>query len=318
MDEILVTGINGYIGSHIGRAFLRDGKRVIGLDLGSDNIDDMMADPNFEFLRADITDRGSIPDEVKKSDALVHCAALVHKRSSDLSRDNYFRINSAGTVNILEAVDPARVKQVVLLSTVSVYGHLAEEMIPDENGPIDPDDYYGESKAAAEDHVRSYSRGHGIAHTILRLAPVYGRSFLLNVRKRVYLPGGLSFYRIGRGTQRLSLCSVNNVVGVVVAGMGKTFLLNETFNVSDSGDYSINDMILFFKDLYSQGKKPVVPIPRAFPLLLFRLLSLALPERAGYYAYQFNKVAKDARYSVEKLRATGIPLIWNLRNTFEH
>jgi UDP-glucose 4-epimerase len=316
LSRTLITGINGYIGSNLGRLFLREGRPVTGCDLESGNIGDLIADRRFEFRRVDITDAGALEDAMRDVDHVVHCAALVHKRSTDLSRENYFRINRTGTENILRALDPAQVKRIILLSTVSVYGRLREGMVPDEGTDPDPDDHYGESKAAAEDDVRAYSRDSGVAHTILRLAPVYGTSFLLNIHKRVYLPGEAAFYRIGSGTQRMSLCSVNNVIDVIAAGASHPSFANETFNVRDLKEYSINEIISFFRELRPQQKRITITIPYAVPRLAFRAVSLIMPGRGRSYTYQFQKVALDARYSVEKLRKTGIPLVWDLRSTF--
>lgn len=316
METALITGVNGYIGSHVARALVRDGWRVIGFDLSSDNIADLKGGLGFEFCSVDITNPGSIPAVTKTADVIVHCAALVHKGSPDLSRNNYLKINSTGTRNILEALDSHKVKRVLFLSTVSVYGNLSEGMMPTENTALNPDDYYGESKVMAEDYVRHYSRDNGIYHTILRLTPVYGKSFLLNIHKRVYLPGELAFYRISDGRQSLSLCSINNVVDVSVISIKHPSFFDETFNTGDFQDYSINDLIFFFKDHYFQNKKPVIPVPGAVPFSLLKLVSLILPEKARYYTFQLRKVAKDTRYSLEKLQSTGTSLNWNLYNTF--
>ncbi|MEN6320686.1 MAG: NAD(P)-dependent oxidoreductase [Syntrophaceae bacterium] len=316
MNKKLITGINGYIGSNLARALLREGNQVIGIDLDSGNIDDLIHNPNFEFRRVDITDPHSFPDEVRQADVLIHCAALVHKRSSDLSRENYFRINHTGTKNVLDSLDRKALKQILFLSTVSVYGDLSGGKMPDENTPLAPEDYYGESKVAAEKEIREFSESHKTPYTIFRLAPVYGDSFLLNIHKRVYLPGELAFYKIASGEQRLSLCSVNNIADVIISSMSDPSFLDQTFNMQDLEDYSINDIILFFKGLHAQQSKPVVRIPCAFPLFVFRLLSLLLPKKAEYYAYQLKKVSENAEYSVDKLRTTRVRMKWNLYNTF--
>lgn len=315
MDIILITGVNGYIGSNLARALILGGKQVIGLDLFSNNITDLNASSNFNFYTCDITDADRIPIEVREADILIHCAALVHKRASDLSRKNYFKINHGGTRNVLNILDPGKLKQIVFLSTVSIYGNLSEGQVPDETILPDPDDYYGESKVAAEDDVRRFSQKYRVPHTILRLAPVYGRSFLLNILKRAYLPRRSFFYRIGSGDQKVSLCSVNNVVDVVIAGLYNHSFFDQTFNVRDLADYSINDIIGAFKKFHSEQGKPVIGIPLWFPMSVFRVLSLFSPKKAEYYKYQLRKVAKDAKYSVDKLRNTGVSLQSDLNST---
>lgn len=315
MEKILITGSNGYIGSRLARALLSEGNKIIGMDVVFHNIIDLKDDPNVMCIAADITDTAAIPPAVKDAEIVVHCAALVHKRSRDLSRGNYFRTNQLGTKNILENLDPARVKRIIFLSTVSVYGNTVAGMEPDENAVPAPDDFYGESKLAAEEEIRSFSTRHRIPYTILRLSPVYGRSFLLNIHKRIYLPGHHCFYRIGRGTQKLSLCSVNNLLDVIKRGLHDRAFYDRTFNIRDPENYSINDIISFFNT--GTGKmKPVITIPAAVPRMAFSCLSLVLPEKAEYYRYQFKKISVDATFSIESLRGTGTDLPWGLESTF--
>ncbi|MHB8108425.1 MAG: NAD-dependent epimerase/dehydratase family protein [Syntrophorhabdaceae bacterium] len=315
METVLITGVNGYIGSRLARSLLDLRERVIGIDLASDTIDELKKNPDFKFFAADITGR-AFPGETREADVLIHCAALVHNRSSDLSRGNYFRINHLGTRNILESLDPAKIKQVVYLSTVSIYGNAPEGVIPDEDFHPRPDDFYGESKLAAEEEVRSYSAKHRIPYTILRLAPVYGAEFILNIRKRVYLPGGQLFYRVGNGNQRISLCSINTIMDVAIASLHSPAFFNLTCNTMDGGDYSINEIIRFFRKLNSHEKKKMLSIPSSLPLLAFSIMSLCAPKKAEFYRYQFKKIAQDASYSALKLRKTGMKLSWDIYRTF--
>lgn len=315
MDTILITGVNGYIGSRLARALLKRGDKVVGIDLAADNIRDLSDDPGFHFYPADITGT-SMPIKMREVNIVIHCAALVHKRSSDLSRENYFRINHTGTRNVLVNIDAARIQQVIYLSTVSIYGNPPEGVAPGEDFYPRPDDFYGESKLAAENEIRSFSEKYDIPHTILRLAPVYGPGFILNIHKRVYLPGESFFYRIGNGKQRISLCSVNTIADVVISSLHTPIFFNTTLNVMDETNYSINDVIYFFKNYNSHQDKPVLSIPASLPLCIFFLMSLILPGKAEFYRYQFRKISQDAWYSDKKLRDIKMKRSWDLRSTF--
>lgn len=240
----------------------------------------------------------------------------MHKRSSDLSRKNYFRVNCEGTENVLDFLDKSRLKQIIFISTVSVYGDLSNGVVPDENSRAAPEDFYGESKLAAENAVRKFSERHKIPYTIFRLTPVYGDLFLLNINKRIYLPGGTAFYKVGAGEQRMSLASVNNVVDVVVDSINNSNYFNETFIVKDMEDYPINDIISSFKDVFSQHSKPVVQVPLCVPESAFKLMGFVMPERARYYGYQLRKIADNAVYSGAKLHSM-VQMKWNLRNTLK-
>jgi nucleoside-diphosphate-sugar epimerase len=314
--NILITGACGYIGSKITQVILQAGKNVIGVD-SNPELDPLLSGKSgFEFILADIANPATFPTGVKKADILVHCAALVHKRSSDLSRKNYFRINYEGTKNILNFLDKGRLKQIIFLSTVSVYGDISNSIVPDENTRAAPEDLYGESKLAAEDAIKEFSDKHKIPYTIFRLTPVYGDFFLLNINKRIYFPGKMAFYKIGSGDQRLSLVSVKNVVDVVVGSVNNSNYFNQTFIVKDTEDYSINEIISTFKDIFSQHNKPVVKIPLCVPGVAFKLLGFVMHEKARFYGYQLRKITDDAVYSGAKLHSM-VQMKWNLRNTLQ-
>jgi len=248
--NILITGACGFIGSKITQIILQTGNNVIDVDSYYEQNPPLSSKSGFEFIHFDVTEAATFPTEVKRADVLVHCAALVHKQSTDLSRENYFRINCEGTENLLNFLDKGRLKQIVFLSTISVYGNVPNGIVPNENTPAVPEDFYGESKLAAENVIKEFSDKHKIPYTIFRLTPVYGDFFLLNINKRIYLPGRKAFYKIGAGEQRLSLLSVNNVVDVIVDSINNGNYFNETFIVKDLEDYSINEIISSFKDIF--------------------------------------------------------------------
>ena len=314
--NILITGVNGYIGSKIAFDVLYKDNVIIGLDLNSDSVASLSNNYSYKFIRADITEKVTFPHEIKEANVLVHCAALVHKRSSDLSKKNYFKINYEGTKNILNFLHKDRLKQIIFLSTVSVYGDISNGVVPDQDTPTTPEDFYGESKLAAENEIKEFSDKYNIPYTIFRLTPVYGDLFLLNINKRIYLPGKTAFYKIGSGNQRQSLVSVNNVVDVVVDSINNSNYFNQTFIIKDGEDYSINEIISTFKDIFSQHNKTVVQVPPCIPETVFRLLGFVMHERAKFYRYQLKKIANNAVYSGAKLHSRA-QLKWNIKNTLK-
>ena len=318
MITILITGVNGYIGSKIANSLVEKNYEIIGIDLNSSNINFLVNKRNFKYFRADITDSKSFPNELKQANILIHCAALVHKRSKDLSRENYFKINYAGTKNILSFLHKKWLKQIIFLSTVSVYGGLNQEIIQDENSAPDPEDFYGESKVAAENEIREFSKINRIPFTILRLTPVYGKNFLLNIDKRVYLPKKIGFYKIASGKQRISLCSVHNVVCIIAYSINSNNYFNETFIVKDKKDYSVNEIICVLRHVFAQKYKPIIRIPLFLPEIFFESIVLIMPKKGKFYKYQLKKIAQDSIYSGTKVYSSGIQLKWNLENTLSN
>ncbi len=316
MLKVLITGVNGYIGSKIAQSLLEKGHEIIGIDLNSSNIIHFKTYLNFKFFKSDITDFRTFPNELRKVDILVHCAALVHKHSKDLSRENYFKINCEGTKKILSFLNKKRLKQIIFLSTVTVYGSLAQEMIHDENTLLAPEDFYSESKMAAENEIREFSKNNSIPFTILRLAPVYGKKFLLNINKRVYLPKKMAFYKIASGEQRISLCSVQNVVDVINYSVNNKNYFNEVFIVKDAKDYSINEIISVLRDVFIQKNKPIIRIPSLIPEIVFGCIGLIMPQKGKFYKSQLKKIAQDSICSGNKIYLSGIRLKWDLKNTF--
>lgn len=314
VDQVLVTGASGYLGSLITDNLISRGYSVLGLDIHPIRRAAVLS-PEFRFFKSDITRPGTLPEEIRHASVLVHCAALVHRKSTDLSRDNYFEINHRGTQNILMALDPKCLRQVIYFSTVSVYGKMQRDCVPDEETPLEPMDYYGESKVAAEDEVRLFAQKNEIAHTIFRLAPVYGRRFLINLEKRVFLPKRIAFYRIGDGTQRLSLLSAGNAVHAVLECIKERNGYRGIFNLKDKDNYSINDVIYALQRLYNKPHCPIVRIPYGIPTGVSAVLQRIFPKNGSYFSYQLRKIAEDAVFSGEKLLSAGIKFPWNLIDT---
>ena len=315
MKTVLITGVNGYIGSRVAVDLLNKGYNIIGIDLNSYNIHALSNNPKFKFFKADITRLKIFHKDFKKAKILIHCAGLLHGQSKDLSKENYNNINVNGTKNILSFLNKKRLKQIIFLSTVSVFGKQSQVMISDESTPVKPEDHYGESKLKAEDAIKKFSRNNRIPFTILRLAPVYGMGNLLNINKRIYLPGKLSYYKISSGKQKVSFCSVNNVVDFIANSLNNNKYFNQTFIVKDKKNYSINEIISVFRKVFLQKFKPVIRIPRFLPLMVIKGIGIFLPGKKKFFIYQLNKIIKDSIYSGEKSTLSGIKLKWDLKKT---
>ncbi|GAF85313.1 unnamed protein product [marine sediment metagenome] len=314
-DKILITGVNGYLGSKIAEDLISKNYLILGIDLSDSNIGYLYQKKTFKFFKADITDIRSYPSDIKKVDILIHCAALVHKRSKDLSRENYFKINHEGTKNIIYFLNKKKLKQIIFLSTVLVYGELAQNVLPDETTPVAPKEYYSQSKIAAENEIRKFAKKYEIPFTIFRLTPVYGKNFLLNINKRVYLPKKIAFYKIGSGQQQISLCSVHNIIDVIANSINNHNYFNETFIIKDKNDYSINEIIFVMREVFNKKRKIVLYIPLLIIKIIFGLITLVFPQKGKFYKYQIKKITQDSLYCGNKLFSSRIRINWNLKNT---
>jgi len=154
---ILVTGINGFIGSHIARLLLLRGERVRGTIRSTSNLINLHdINDRVELVECDIRDRKSLTRAFANVDTCFHAAALV--KIGKHSRDDYFSTNLNGTMNVCEAALSAGVKKFVHTSTCETFRGYEEPLPVTEKFHarfIDMIGFYGQSKFLAEEHVRA-------------------------------------------------------------------------------------------------------------------------------------------------------------------
>lgn len=317
MKRIVITGVNGIIGSELKKRFIDKGYYVIGIDRIEPQRDD---DEQFKYIKLDITDQDKVKQFFSdlRFDYLIHCAALVHKNSPDLSFDNFMRINFEGTKNIFDSVvenkSNSEFRGAIFFSTIEVYGGVGRDEVIYERDECRPITFYGKSKLAAEKYLLKLNREYKLPITIFRLTPVYSKDFLRNVKRRVLIASEKFFYRVGDGKQRISLCSRENVVDVVEACIEGKVPFGKVFNIADDEIYSFNDLLNFFRELV--GNRITIKIPKCIVYLGIKLVSLIFSRRKEKLLSIYYKLIKDNIYSIEKAKKYfGYNPKWNFKNT---
>lgn len=318
MKRIIITGVNGIIGSELSRKFIDKGYFVIGIDRTESRREDS---GQFKYVKLDITDEDKVGQLFSdlSFDYLIHCAALVHKNSPDLSFDNFMRINFEGTKNIFDSVVENKGNSgfggAVFFSTIEVYGGEGRDGVISEGDECKPITFYGKSKLAAEKYLLSLNREHKLPITILRLTPVYSEDFLRNVKRRVLVAAEKLFYRVGDGEQKISLCSRDNVINVVERCIEGEVPFGEVFNIADDKVYSFNDLSNYFRELVG-GNRITVKIPKCTVYLGVKLLSLIFSGRKERLLSIYYKLTKDNLYAIEKAKKLfKYNPKWNFENT---
>jgi nucleoside-diphosphate-sugar epimerase len=318
MKKIVITGVNGIIGSELRRRFIDKGYYVIGVDRTEPRREDS---GQFKYIKIDITDKDKVRQFFLnlRFDYLIHCAALVHKNSPDLSFDNFMRINFEGTKNIFDSVmgnkSNSEFEGAIFFSTIDVYGGEGKDEVISEDDECKPITFYGQSKLAAEKYLVELNKEHKLPITILRLTPVYSKDFLRNVKRRALIGGGKFFYRVGDGEQRISLCSKDNVVDVVEACIEGGVPSGEVFNIADNKVYSFNDLLNYFRELVG-GNRITVKIPMCIVYLGIKLVSLIFSDKKERLLSIYYKLTKDNIYSIEKAKKLfKYNPKWNFENT---
>lgn len=188
MSSVLVTGVAGFIGSHVARALLARGETVIGVDNFSDYYDPVLKFarlkplreiPGFTFLEADVSDREAmqgLSDQHGDIDRIVHLAAQPGVRHSKIDPYIYIQTNLMGQVVLLELARRlgSRLRHLVYASSSSVYG--GNRKIPFAvDDPVDhPVSLYAATKRADELMTETYVHQYGLKATGLRYFTVYG------------------------------------------------------------------------------------------------------------------------------------------------
>lgn len=174
----LVTGGAGFIGSNLCEAILDMGYRVRCLDNLStgkqENVDLFLDDPNYEFIRGDITDYDTCLSACNGVDYVLHQAAWGSVPRSIEMPLYYEEVNIRGTLNMMEAARQKGVKKFVYASSSSVYGD--HPVLPKKEGQegnlLSP---YALTKRADEEYGKLYYRLYGLDTYGLRYFNVFGR-----------------------------------------------------------------------------------------------------------------------------------------------
>lgn len=181
MVKVLVTGGAGFIGSNFVRYMLdtHPHYKLVNLDAltycgNLENLSGVEENPNYTFIKGDITDKDLVFGIVEDVDLIVNFAAESHVDRSIEDPAIFIKSNVLGTQTLLDAAQKLGVDKFLQISTDEVYGSLGEEGYFRENTPLAPNSPYSASKAAADLMVRAYHKTFKLPMNITRCSNNYG------------------------------------------------------------------------------------------------------------------------------------------------
>ena len=189
MAKHLITGVAGFVGSHLAKRLIKEGDEVFGVDSlvcgFNENIEDLVENPKFHFRAADIRNE-NVCDFINSTiDYVWHLAARGEVYWCRDNPEQALDVNVNGTLNILKQAKKLRVKHFFFADTSAEYDSFTdpdyfpttEWMAPNT---ITPMGYYPITKMCASQFVRSFGKKNDIATTLFRYTNIYGPSMNLD------------------------------------------------------------------------------------------------------------------------------------------
>jgi len=260
MARILLTGANGFVGSHIAETLVEAGHQVTCIVRKTSNLKWLAPLPVI-YEYGDLSDRKFLEICVQNTDVIVHCAGAVRA----MDKAGYFKSNVDNTVNVCEAVLKANpsLKKFIFISSQAAMGPA------DASGPrrIDakenPVSDYGESKLAAEKEIKKLLENK-ISYTILRPAAVYGPR-----DKDIFIFFNLVHKHLRPFTlakRILQLVYVKDVAKAVAASIDNSKSDNKIFYLAEETPYTWADVS---KTIAKAMDRKTIPLP--LPDFVFKL-----------------------------------------------
>ena len=234
---VLITGGAGFIGSHLARALLKRGERVVVIDDFNDfydpavkreNAASLAQDRNFKLYEADIRDKAGIERVIRDEspEYVCHLAARAGVGPSIEDPILYEEVNCLGTLNILESIKNLKLKNFVFASSSSVYGEASKAPFSEEDPVGHPISPYAATKRAGELMMFTYSHLYALPVTCLRFFTVYGESGrpdMAVARFTEFIDQGEPVPVYGDGTIKRDFTYVGDIVNGIIGSIYTPF-----------------------------------------------------------------------------------------------
>ncbi len=249
LTPVLVTGAAGFIGFHVARRLLQDGKPVVGLDnlnpyydpaLKQARLAELRKLPGFAFVKLDLADRDGMAQLFKERrfEHVVHLAAQAGVRYSLIDPHAYVDANLTGFMNVLEGCRHNGCKHLLYASSSSVYGGNSKMPFSVHENVDHPLSLYGATKKANELMAHAYAHLFRLPTTGLRFFTVYGPWGRPDMAMWIFakaILAGEPIKLFNHGNMRRDFTYIDDIVEAIVRLIDRTPKPNSGWN-SDSPD----------------------------------------------------------------------------------
>lgn len=274
MKKVLVTGADGFIGSHLVEKLVDDGYQVKAFvyynsfsSLGWLDTFPKEKLEKIELFPGDIRDPNGVRVALKGVDTVFHLAALIGIPYSYHSPDNYVDTNIKGTLNVLQAARDLELKRVLVTSTSEVYG-TAQYVPIDEKHPRQGQSPYSATKIGADAIADSFFRSFGSPVTIVRPFNTYGprqsnRAVIPTIITQ--LLSGKKEIKLGALSPTRDLCYVKDTVDAFVALARSDKAIGQEVNIATQQEIAVGDLAKKLIAAIAPGAKVVSDEQRLRP-----------------------------------------------------
>ena len=270
--RVLVTGADGFIGSHLVEMLLIKGYEVTALSqYNSFNywgwLEDIKSVKKVQIITGDVRDPHFCKTIAKNVDAIFHLAALIAIPFSYDAPDSYLDTNAKGTLNICQAARENGNIRVINTSTSEVYG-TAQYVPIDENHPLQPQSPYSASKIAADAMAMSFFNAFDLPVTIARPFNTYGprqsaRAVIPSIITQI--ASGVKKLKLGDLTPTRDFNYVEDTCRGMIAILESENTIGEIINVGSNYEISIEETLNIIKSLMGSDLKFSSDINRIRP-----------------------------------------------------
>ena len=271
-DKILITGADGFIGSHLTELLVQEGYQVKALaqynSFGSWGwLESIDCQDQVDVLTGDVRDPHYCKHITKDIDIIFHLAALIAIPYSYVAPDSYIDTNVRGTLNFCQAAIENKVSRIIHTSTSEVYG-TANYVPIDEKHPLQAQSPYSASKIGADAIAMSFFNAFGLPLTIARPFNTYGprqsaRAVIPTIISQI--ASGRTHIELGDITPTRDFNYVTDTCRGFLALARCEKAVGEVVNIGSNSEISVGDTLNLIRSLMNSDVKWVVDEQRLRP-----------------------------------------------------
>ncbi len=311
--KITIIGSSGFIGRFLVKKLVENNHQLNGLDTNP-AVPELA--PKYNHITGDYLVSADVNKSCEDTDLVISLAAKHH--DFGITREEYFRVNQGGTINLLRCMAQQNIKKLIFFSSVAVYGTQTEPTT--EQSPLIPDTDYGKSKLAAENEILKWTEeDKSRCAIIIRPTVIFGPENYGNVYNLIDKIYKKRFIFVGDGTNIKSVAYVENLVDATVFLMEHLKPGVQVFNYSDEPQMTTAEIVKIITE-FMPHSIPKFKIPLSLAVSMGSIFDI-MAKLTGYNfpitAKRMKKFNTPTFHKSDKIRQLGFQQKISIREGFK-